>query len=143
MRNKINRCGDCKVREGELHLIGCDKECCPFCGGQLVTCNCEYKYLKLYSKKKYTSKTCYLSARVYYRGISEKQNEKWQNILEIKGRRPYIRWPNICVYCGELWPRFFSVPDIEWRKYVDVEQRKEMLCEPCYNKIKHMIQKFK
>lgn len=34
------RCHDCGCREGELHLPGCDMECCPDCGGQLMVCDC-------------------------------------------------------------------------------------------------------
>ena len=37
-------CGDCGVEEGQLHEPGCDKENCPFCGGQLISCGCALKY---------------------------------------------------------------------------------------------------
>ena len=40
--HKRNRCGDCQVLEGELHLPGCDAERCPSCGGQRITCECRY-----------------------------------------------------------------------------------------------------
>ena len=34
-------CGDCGVKEGELHRPGCDMECCASCGGQSIWCgNC-------------------------------------------------------------------------------------------------------
>jgi hypothetical protein len=33
-------CHDCEVRVGELHLGGCDMECCPRCGGQYLCCEC-------------------------------------------------------------------------------------------------------
>jgi hypothetical protein len=31
-------CHDCGVKEGHVHLPGCDMERCPFCGHQLITC---------------------------------------------------------------------------------------------------------
>ena len=34
-------CGDCGVKEGQLHIPGCDMECCASCGGQSIWCgNC-------------------------------------------------------------------------------------------------------
>jgi hypothetical protein len=33
-------CGDCGVKEGQLHQLGCDMEPCSSCGGQRVYCPC-------------------------------------------------------------------------------------------------------
>ena len=33
------RC-DCGVKEDKYHHPGCDKEICPVCKGQLLTCGC-------------------------------------------------------------------------------------------------------
>jgi hypothetical protein len=33
-------CGDCAVKEGQLHHWGCDNEKCPKCGGQALGCAC-------------------------------------------------------------------------------------------------------
>lgn len=34
------RCRDCNVAEGGFHHPGCDKEECPKCKGQLISCGC-------------------------------------------------------------------------------------------------------
>ena len=39
------QCHDCGAKEGEIHQLGCDMERCPFCGGQLLSCGCEYRIL--------------------------------------------------------------------------------------------------
>ena len=39
---RANSCPDCNVAKGEIHLLGCDIEECPSCGGQSITCECEY-----------------------------------------------------------------------------------------------------
>jgi hypothetical protein len=35
-------CHDCRVIKGEFHVPGCDGEECPVCGGQLLSCDCEF-----------------------------------------------------------------------------------------------------
>jgi len=35
-------CGDCGVRPGGQHHIGCDLQRCPACGGQMFGCGCRW-----------------------------------------------------------------------------------------------------
>ena len=36
-------CRDCSVMKGEFHVPGCDVERCPACGGQVISCDCNYR----------------------------------------------------------------------------------------------------
>jgi len=35
-----NTCVECSAKIGQIHTWACDNEICPFCGGQLMTCDC-------------------------------------------------------------------------------------------------------
>lgn len=35
------KCHDCNALAGNYHHPGCDMERCPFCDGQLITCECQ------------------------------------------------------------------------------------------------------
>jgi hypothetical protein len=43
-------CHDCNCKKGAFHHHGCDMEECPKCGGQLISCDCTWKELRIYKK---------------------------------------------------------------------------------------------
>jgi len=129
-----NTCHDCGVKEGEFHIPGCDMERCPFCGRQLISCNCCYEKLGLIDHKKYPD-TFGLPPDVYFNGLSDEQAEEYEEILREEGLIPYIVYPNMCAICGKLWPDMFKVSNEEWEHYVEPAMRNSMLCISCYKKI--------
>lgn len=40
-------CPACHAASGECHELGCPVELCPWCGGQLIHCDCRYEQLGL------------------------------------------------------------------------------------------------
>lgn len=40
-----NLCPACQAETGELHELGCPVEICPWCGGQLIHCDCRFEQL--------------------------------------------------------------------------------------------------
>jgi hypothetical protein len=92
---KRKTCGDCGTKEGQLHILGCDMERCPFCGNQLISCQCGYKKLGIDISP---------GSWAYSHGLTEAQQEDWEKLLSDKGRIPFILYPNLCAKCGTLWP---------------------------------------
>jgi hypothetical protein len=129
---KVNRniCHDCGVSEGEFHKQGCDMERCPFCGYQLISCDCCYDLLNIDHSE---------GTWAFSNGLTVAQQTLWNEMLARKGRVPYIVFPNICRRCGQLWPVMFGVPTADWEKYVPIRHRREMLCLDCYKAIKFMV----
>jgi hypothetical protein len=67
----LNLCPVCSAAAGEVHILGCPVEVCPWCGGQLTTCNCRFLQLGQSS----------LDQDLQIETLAEK--------LEEKGRIPY------------------------------------------------------
>ena len=133
-RNLLRRavCGYCGVKEGQLHLPGCDDERCPFCGHQLNSCDCDaYEKLGIEWPHGLTDEQS--------RELSRELSRLWDKLLRAKGRIPFILYPNLCAKCGVLWPEMFMVPDEAWQHYVEPRMRAEMLCKACYAQIKEWI----
>ena len=55
-------------------------------------------------------------------------------------RVPFIIYPLICAKCGELWPEFFRVPDVEWQHYIQMDKQRDIICRDCYDEIKALIE---
>lgn len=79
-------CYDCRVKVGETHDYGCDWEECPFCGRQLLSCDCIYDKLGLRDYKKYGEKFDGLPKKIYENGPTKKQEEMFLKMLKEKGR---------------------------------------------------------
>ena len=131
-------CHDCGAKEGELHQPGCDMERCPFCGRQLITCDCAYEKLGLFDRQHYSAATAFLPPEIYHHGLPPELEAAWNAMLEKQGRFPYIVYPNLCARCGQLWPEMFRVPDEEWARYIEPGMRTAMLCRKCYDYIKRV-----
>lgn len=66
-------CPACHAVTGEYHELGCPVEICPWCGGQLIYCDCRYEKLGLDAIS------------------SEEELQQFEVLLEEQGRLPYSR----------------------------------------------------
>ena len=66
-------CPACHAVTGEYHELGCPVEICPWCGGQLIHCDCRYEKLGLDAIS------------------SEEELLQFEAMLEEQGRLPYSR----------------------------------------------------
>ena len=120
---ELKNCHDCDAEPGEAHKGGCDTERCPFCGGQLIGCDCCYKelahiydwdfkpdivarpgdklpdgYTQSYSlldgRFVYSYENSGLPEEVYSEGLNEEQDAAWDAILKAEGVMPWTGvWP--------------------------------------------------
>lgn len=78
-------CPGCDVPQGALHAMFCTRERCPFCGGQLASCECIFTVLKLTDAERLAYEA-YLDDSVEpLRSVVE----RWKRALEAEGRVPY------------------------------------------------------
>jgi hypothetical protein len=137
----VTECPDCGVREGHLHELGCDMESCPFCGAQLISCDCLYDKLGLVDREKYDESTSFLPPDIYKDGITEEQEAVWEDLLAKQGRLPWISYPNVCARCGCLSPELFMVNDAAWEHYIEPRERHHVICRHCFELIRELTDK--
>src|SRR5262245_26027413 len=89
-RHMIETCPDCEVRSGELHELFCTKERCPFCGGQLISCDCIRSVLKLSDPERQALEE-YIDDSVP--PLSHIM-QRWRDALDKKGRVPFETFPD-------------------------------------------------
>lgn len=143
VRIKRQRCGACGVLEGQFHVPGCDMEICPFCRGQLLSCDCVYERLGLVDQSRYGPETAHLPPEIYEKGLTEAQAMQWDALLRQQGLIPFILWPVHCAMCGLLWPDFFRVPDEEWKTFIPQAYQRAVICRLCYDGLVADIQSHK
>jgi len=105
-------------------------ERCPFCGRQLISCECCYKKLGIDVSP---------GTWAYEHGLARDQEARWLAMLAKKGRIPYVQPVVLCARCGEKFPKMFRVPDAEWQHFVVPELQDQILCRPCYEDMKRLF----
>jgi ankyrin repeat protein len=88
VRHMVDTC--CAVRNGELHELFCTKERCPFCGTQLITCDCIRSALNLSDDERLILDE-YIDDSVP--PLSDIM-QRWKDALVRKGRVPFKAFPD-------------------------------------------------
>ncbi len=137
----MKRVCECGSAEGQLHRFGCRFEQCPFCEGMFgVDCECRYDFLGLRSSAN-SPEQAELSREVYEGGLSTEQEAAWLEILERRGRLPFVDAPQMCGRCGQLWPELFVVQDAVWEYYAGPRLRDAIVCERCFDQLRRAVDK--
>jgi len=101
---RAKRCHDCGCGHDEIHELGCDMERCPYCLGQLISCDCAYELLGLVDHDEYPD-TGGLPPKIYRGGLSSEQGEKWLQLINVRGRIPY-QSPGQPGIADNVWSEF-------------------------------------
>lgn len=92
----ILRCPDCNASNGQIHDLFCTKERCPFCGGQLITCDCVGKVLPLSESEKQIWDQYEDDSVPPLSGLLG----RWQEALNAKGRIPFLPIHDDLIYAS-------------------------------------------
>ncbi|MDD5289190.1 MAG: hypothetical protein PHY28_08795 [Dehalococcoidales bacterium] len=123
-------CSCCGAAEGEYHLFGCESELCPFCGGQLITCGCYNRILRIDASH---------DSGVAKQGLAKKQAKQQEKFFNEFGRIPHLHWAMVCARCGAKNLPTPTVTEVEWNKYVVPWLQHDPLCQSCYEEMKRIF----
>jgi len=88
---KTQTCHDCGIKEGQLHLEGCDMERCPKCKGQLLSCGCK-NINELEREPFFDSGFSCLRCGKFLPELKQVSDQEWKTIIG-------ITYPTDCVLC--------------------------------------------
>lgn len=96
-------CHDCLVKEGKLHLMGCDMENCSNCNGHLISCGCKQEELKKSERIPYIliPNLCGLCGE-QWPDMFNVSNEEWEKYII-----PELQDKMLCKECFEELKKMF------------------------------------